>query len=297
MSGAYPAYTGKGRNLPVTKNLLQHRPNTKKSESSCSTTLPASKQGDTINLSNQSQNNVKLNARASAVGSGVIEKEAAAICFIDLTANETVTSTSTQGSTQFNRHRIFYNTKRENGFGLPSKHILLQKESSIVAVKMFLEVFGGLEDFPQSQSLRQCPQLKAFLKGIHVRFHSCCVLRVLARHCPMASSKVKQNKNSIVGIKSVALGNRLVNSDRDNFQNLKKKKAKFKLKEGFNSPSGVHDTACCKHGRTKTFYIDADRGHQIPILIPTSIKMNYHIKYSEESLIGSDCIQSISKNN
>ena len=243
---------------------------------------------------------MKFNARASAVASKAIEKEAAAICFIDLTADEGVDKavTSTQGSTQFNRHRIFYNTKRENGFGLPSKHILLQKESSVVAVKMFSEVFGGLEDFPQFQSLKQCPLLKAFLKGIHVRFHNCCVLRFLARHCPMASSKVKRNKNAIVGIKSVALDNRLTNSNSDDHQHSKKKKARRRMKEKLHSISGVHDTACCKHGKTKTFFFDDDRGHQIPILIPTSDKINslYILKYFGESLHVSDCISSFLKN-
>jgi hypothetical protein len=204
-----------------------------------------------------SQNTALSNARLSASGTGLgATEKVASICYIDLTATERIKSTP--GSTQFSRHRIFYNTKRENGFGLPSKHILLQKESLNEAAKMYAEVFDGLEDLPAA--LRECQILRALLKGIRVRFQHCSVVKSLARHCPMVSSKVKQRASAVDGValgSSVVKGNKAAKKNRD-------QSAEVVEKQVLASTPDVCDAVYSRH-RGKYTALDSIIGDQAPV--------------------------------
>ena len=225
-------------------------------QSGGSSSLPASKQGNAINLYPTSQNTAQSKERASAAAAAAsaggadlgATKKTAVICYIDLTATERIHSTP--GSTQFNRHRVFYNTKRENGFGLPSKHILLQKESSNEAAKMYAEVCDGLEDLPVAR--RECHLFRALLKGIRGRFQNCSVIKSLARHCPMVSSKLEQRASAV---DSVALGISVVKA------NIAAKKkvnqgAEVVKKQFLDSTQDVHSAAYCRH-RVKNTALDS----------------------------------------
>ena len=103
------------------------------------------------------------------------------------------------GSTHFSRHKIYYNTKRENKFGLPASHILLQQESASSLSQMSMEVFGGTPEL--SESFMKNSILVAFLRGLRKRFQRCTVLKFLARGCPIGSNKRRNRKND--GVKLI----------------------------------------------------------------------------------------------
>jgi hypothetical protein len=102
------------------------------------------------------------------------------------------------GCTQFSRHKIYYNTKRENKFGMPASHILLQPESASSLSQMSMELFGGSPEM--SESFMRNSLLIAFLRGLRKRFQRCTVLKILARGCPIGSRKHKNRKNSEVEV-------------------------------------------------------------------------------------------------
>lgn len=97
----------------------------------------------------------------------------------------------TSGCAQFNRHKIFYDTRRENKVGLPSKHILGQQESLATTSKLYHDIF----QMSDSQQFEGSPILTAFVEGIQKRFLSCSVLKYLAKHCPIESIGNKKRKN------------------------------------------------------------------------------------------------------
>jgi hypothetical protein len=102
------------------------------------------------------------------------------------------------GCTQFSRHKIYYNTKRENKFGLPTTHILLQLESASSLSQMSTELLGGSPEM--SESFMRNSLLIAFLRGLRKRFKRCTVLKFLARGCPIGSRKHKNRKNGEVEV-------------------------------------------------------------------------------------------------
>jgi hypothetical protein len=240
--------------VPLTKTPLL-RPHAKQPE--CSVSGPSSRQGSTINSYPMSQNTAQSKARVSASGTGVgATEKAASICYIDLTATERMKSTP--GSTQFNRHRMFYNTKRENGYGLPSKHVLLQKESLSEAAKMYAEVFDKWEDMPAA--LRECHLLRAFLTGIRVRFQNCSVVKSLARHCPMVSSKLKQRASAVdyVALRSSVVKGNIAAKKKIN------QRAEVVEKQVSDSTQAVYNAAYCRH-RGKSIALDSIRSDTAPL--------------------------------
>lgn len=100
------------------------------------------------------------------------------------------------GCTHFSRHKIYYNTKRENKYGLPTSHVLLQQESASSFFKMSMELSGGSPDL--SESFMRNSLLSTFLRGLRKRFQRCTVLKYLAKRCPVGSNKRRNRKNGAV---------------------------------------------------------------------------------------------------
>ena len=115
---------------------------------------------------------------------------------------------------------------------------------------MYAEVFEGLEDLPVA--MRECQILRAFLKGVRVRFQNCFVVKSLARHCPMVSSKLKQRANAVDG---VALGSSVVKGKIAAKKKITQR-AEVVEKQVLESTPDVYDAAYCRH-RGKNSALDS----------------------------------------